>query len=200
MHIIMGAIAMRIFSCRRNGRAFTLIELLIVIAIIAILALIAIPNFLEAQTRSKITRCKADMRTYKTALEAYQVDNNAYPPDKGGTTENIDWCRLTTPVAYITSVLLTPWKASNFPQTGTGMADPYNYGTWNGGLMSGPGSLAYIIGACGPDNYNDWLATSSIDWIGLDCYKANLELIYDPTNGTISKGDILATNKQFLGR
>ena len=57
-------------------RAFTLIDLLIVVAIIAILAAIAVPNFLEAQTRSKISRAKADMRTMATALESYLVDNN----------------------------------------------------------------------------------------------------------------------------
>jgi len=191
-------------SFHRSEWAFTLIELLIVIAIIAILALIAIPNFLEAQTRSKVTRCKADMRSYKIALEAYRVDNNAYMPDTGGTNENVDWCRLTTPVAYITSVILTPWKASNFPKTGTGMADPYNYGIWNAGLMSGPNNLAYIIGACGPDCLNDWLDHNTngpaIDWVAMDSYKGSLELIYDPTNGTISRGDILTTNKQFLGR
>ena len=59
--------------------AFTLIELLIVVAIIAILAAIAVPNFLEAQTRAKVTRCKSDMRTIATALEAYFVDWNRYP-------------------------------------------------------------------------------------------------------------------------
>src|SRR3978361_2219273 len=60
----------------RLARAFTLIELLIVVAIIAILAAIAVPNFLEAQTRSKVVRVKADMRTLATALEAYRVDND----------------------------------------------------------------------------------------------------------------------------
>ena len=60
-------------------RAFTLIELLIVIAIIAILALIAIPNFLEAQTRSKVARVQADMRSLGTAIEAYIVDNQVPP-------------------------------------------------------------------------------------------------------------------------
>lgn len=60
-------------------RGFTLIELLIVVAIIAILAAIAVPNFLEAQTRSKVSRAASDMRTLATALEAYFVDNNLYP-------------------------------------------------------------------------------------------------------------------------
>jgi type II secretion system protein G len=62
-------------------KAFTLIELLIVVAIIAILAAIAVPNFLEAQTRSKVSRTKADMRSVATALEAYEIDYNKYPMD-----------------------------------------------------------------------------------------------------------------------
>jgi prepilin-type N-terminal cleavage/methylation domain-containing protein len=60
-------------------KAFTLIELLIVVAIIAILAAIAVPNFLEAQTRSKVSRAKADMRTLATAIESYTVDYNKPP-------------------------------------------------------------------------------------------------------------------------
>ena len=64
-------------------KAFTLIELLIVVAIIAILAAIAVPNFLEAQVRSKVSRVKADMRSMRTAMEAYRVDYNRYLPDEG---------------------------------------------------------------------------------------------------------------------
>ena len=60
-------------------KGFTLIELLIVVAIIAILAAIAVPNFLEAQIRSKVSRVKNDQRSYATGLEAYFVDNNLYP-------------------------------------------------------------------------------------------------------------------------
>ena len=61
-------------------KGFTLIELLIVVAIIAILAAIAVPNFLEAQTRAKVSRVLSDMRTVNTALETYKIDNNKYPP------------------------------------------------------------------------------------------------------------------------
>ena len=67
----------------RIRRAFTLIELLIVVAIIAILAAIALPNFLEAQTRAKVARVHADLRTIIGAIEAYRVDHNRYPPHSG---------------------------------------------------------------------------------------------------------------------
>jgi prepilin-type N-terminal cleavage/methylation domain-containing protein len=63
----------------RRKTGFTLIELLIVVAIIAILAAIAVPNFLEAQVRSKVSRVAADMRSMTTALASYYVDNNSYP-------------------------------------------------------------------------------------------------------------------------
>jgi len=62
---------------RRGG--FTLIELLIVVAIIAILAAIAVPNFIDAQVRSKVSRVLNDLRTMRTAAESYAVDNTNYP-------------------------------------------------------------------------------------------------------------------------
>lgn len=64
----------------KTERAFTLIELLIVVAIIAILAAIAVPNFLAAQTRAKVAKVENDLRTLAVGLESYFVDNNLYPP------------------------------------------------------------------------------------------------------------------------
>ncbi|HUT23537.1 MAG TPA: prepilin-type N-terminal cleavage/methylation domain-containing protein [Sumerlaeia bacterium] len=60
----------------RAGGALTLIELLIVVAMIAVLAAIAVPNFLEAQVRSKVSRVQNGQRAIATAMESRFVDRN----------------------------------------------------------------------------------------------------------------------------
>lgn len=86
-------------------KGFTLIELLIVVAIIAILAAIAIPNFLQAQVRAKVSRVKADMRTLATGLESYFVDHNNYPHDYRSAPKPKDWptglFALSSPISYL---------------------------------------------------------------------------------------------------
>lgn len=120
-------------------RGFTLIELLIVVAIIAILAAIAVPNFLEAQVRSKISRAKADSRSIQVALESYHVDANKYPPSHWvQLSRRVHW--LTTPIAYITS----------FPM------DPFNPGVDEMSRPNGdPPSAPYLtIGTCEDNDPN----------------------------------------------
>ena len=68
---------------KRNSKGFTLIELLIVVAIIGIIVAIAIPNLLNAIQRAKQRRSMGDMRSNATAVEAYAVDLNRYPPSAG---------------------------------------------------------------------------------------------------------------------
>lgn len=92
---------------------FTLIELLIVVAIIAILAAIAIPNFLQAQVRSKVARVEADMASMATALESYAVDDNQYPSAfyaNKFSNYNDRLYNLTTPIAYISSLPVDPFE------------------------------------------------------------------------------------------
>ena len=60
---------------RAGSRAFTLIELMIVIAIIAILAAILIPNFEHARSESQTSACEDNEKGIATAMEEYAVDN-----------------------------------------------------------------------------------------------------------------------------
>lgn len=63
-------------------KAFTLIELLMVVATIAILAAIAVPNFLEAQVRSKVSRTKSDLAAMEMGVRSYFADHNQYPANR----------------------------------------------------------------------------------------------------------------------
>jgi prepilin-type N-terminal cleavage/methylation domain-containing protein len=54
-------------------KGFTLIELLIVIAIILILIAIALPNFLEAQIRARVSKANGELRSLATALFDYNT-------------------------------------------------------------------------------------------------------------------------------
>jgi general secretion pathway protein G len=88
-------------------KGFTLIELLIVVAIIGILAAIAVPNFLNAQVRAKVSRSLADQRTMELAILQYMFDYNDNPPHSHEINQN--WW-LTTPVAYLSSFMYDPFQ------------------------------------------------------------------------------------------
>ena len=197
-----------------DNRGFTLIELLIVVAIISILASIALPNFLEAQTRAKVSRAKADIRTIYTGLELYFVDNGAYPfyhyaPQSNnrkinlgmfiggyafGINQPIDFSSapyyganpLTTPVSYLSvypndifykRAKSDPYESGQYQYTNWMQAyyiSGGNYNFYKAYLLFGP----YRIFSLGPDGGGP-----------------DPGLVYDPTNGTISRGDIFYSPK-----
>jgi prepilin-type N-terminal cleavage/methylation domain-containing protein len=229
---------------RNTKSGFTLIELLIVVAIIAILAAIAVPNFLEAQTRAKVSRVKADIRSIVTAIEAYHVDNNSYP--EGSDNPNNydpafvaylgalapgyyalrtrdadptkvagrDFYTLTTPISYISQMPLDPFAESFLT-----FAYRNAKTTKNG----------YVISSFGPDadlrsveGGGDGKGTTNTNPLGTQADTKNpsrlgdlneravisviegdlpalestfvpllADLSYDPTNGSISDGDII---------
>jgi prepilin-type N-terminal cleavage/methylation domain-containing protein len=71
-------------------RAFTLLELIVVIAILGILASIFVPYVLSVREANDRARCAENLRQIKGALDAYGLaNNNAYPmvrqaPGKAG--------------------------------------------------------------------------------------------------------------------
>lgn len=168
--------------------AFTLVELLVVVAVLAILAAIALPNFHEAQTRSKVSRAKADMRSITTALEAYHADNNRYPP----STLVPRFARLiplSTPTAYISAIPLDPFDTQD-----PGHHHWRSRGNYVYGAMPIDQESRFAMTSDGPDqssnsrNIEFYPGYSPDIWENPD---SGFDFIrYDPTNGTMSRGDI----------
>jgi len=177
---------------------FTLIELLIVVAIIAILAAIAVPNFLEAQTRSKVSRVRADLRTLAVGIEAYAVDNRRYMPypEWGQHTGPRYLNALSTPIAYVSagSGVVDPFRRRGQRDTDGEQAPRYGYfdphsspvqwamsqpDAYYEGIRL-PGPYKWTLISIGPDHHQNM--DSSTPPRGV--------IHYEATNGTVSEGDI----------
>ncbi len=208
----------------KKPKAFTLIELLIVVAIIAILAAIAVPNFLEAQTRSKVSRVQSDMRTMTTGIESYRIDYNVLPRSHRvvGETREYVLSQITTPISYLSSIPQDPFNTVGDVrgnQIITYWAPDYLLGETTVQTLTGPVNIPstrnrtifwfypsfpqisdgnrlgredfYTLLSLGPDGNFSILVPPE----GVSGGFGSLPLTpYDPTNGTLSYGDIIRIN------
>jgi len=180
----------------------------VVIAIISILALIATYNFLESTVRARVARTKNDMRVVAGSLEAYHVDFGAYIPfvrgGQGQLTSRVivpmsyRLAPLSTPIAYISAV---PRDQFDTFATSDGSPliffDTYDYADVASLERLGSRDLAgmtsggmWRLSSAGPDRIQAYGGTTAEigpvngNLLGVD---------YDPTNGTVSAGDIVRT-------
>lgn len=209
----------------QNRTGFTLIELLMVVALIAILVMLALPNFLDSQTRARVSRAKGDFHAIAMALELYHVDHAKYPkgnhssrvlnpvPERYGYRPTLE--RLTTPIAYLDggeSVFFDAFKAEwryggaklddrdpiDVPPGSLYNKQLYWYAARNEtgaaewDQPNDPDPSWFYLESAGPDlahhNAGTFLYTLKSD---TTYNRAKVgKMIYDPSNGTTSRGSI----------
>ena len=70
-----------VHSPARRNRAFSLLELMLVIAIMGVLMAVVGFNFLGAGNRAKKRATEATLRNVQSALESYHLESSGWPPD-----------------------------------------------------------------------------------------------------------------------
>lgn len=63
----------------KNNRAFTLVEIMIVIAILLVLTMLAIPYLMRARISANHSCAKSALKAIGTSLESYAADKQIYP-------------------------------------------------------------------------------------------------------------------------
>ena len=80
-----------------SGRkAFTLVEIMIVVAIIALLAAIAVPGFVRARKRSQASKILNDLRLIDSAIDQYAIETSKKGGDAVGVTDWTNYLKKDT--------------------------------------------------------------------------------------------------------
>jgi type II secretory pathway pseudopilin PulG len=192
------------------------VSMLALILLGATLIAAVAPSYIDARIRNRLARVKSDMAHLAAALEAYQTDNANYPNDMEFGWPWYPTYNLTTPISYVSSeIFRDPFRREhqesylyfklyryiNFPANNP--SAPWK-GLPNDTWRPTPSQTAYSRGLA---KYGLWrLSSSGPD--GLATYSGFSEsdpgpgfdwftncMVYDPTNGAASIGDILRCQK-----
>jgi general secretion pathway protein G len=128
----------------RNGRGFTLLELLIACGIIGIIAAIAVNNFYNAVQRARQKRTMADIRNIAVAWESRAVDVREY--NAAANTVDLPAAQLTYAQA---NLLLVPTYMRTMSQA-DGWNSPLEFYT-DFAIGAGRGASTYAVRSPGRD-------------------------------------------------
>lgn len=129
-------------STQQSRSAFTLVELLVVIAVIGLLATIVAVSVNNARTKSRDVKRIADLKQIQTALELFYDNYNRYPITAGAPTWDGHWQNFATCLetgvgcgftisGYQAPITKVPQDPKDDPAT-LSDADPTYYFSYNG--------------------------------------------------------------------
>jgi len=134
----------------RNKKAFTLIELMLVVIIIGVLAAMVVPRLAGRSEQAREAAARADIEAnIATALDLYELDSGQYPSTEQGLA-----ALVTKPTSspapsnwrgpYLKKIPTDPWsRAYIYKCLGDHNADDYDLASWGKDGIEGGGDDVY---------------------------------------------------------
>jgi general secretion pathway protein G len=101
----------------KNNKAFTLLELMVVVVILGLLASLVVPNIIGKADEAKSKLTCVQMKSLAESLALFKTDNGAYPSSEEGLkalikNPDIEKYKSYSNNGYLSSkeVPLDPWK------------------------------------------------------------------------------------------
>ncbi|HEY0866226.1 MAG TPA: type II secretion system major pseudopilin GspG [Fimbriimonas sp.] len=139
---------------RRPIRAFTLIELMVVILILAILAALIVPRVVGRQDQAKVAKAQSDVAVLMDNLQAFRLDTDRYPTTEEGLQA------LRQPPADVRN-WQGPYLQKAIPNDPWGNPYEYQYPGVTGDM---PTVLSYgADGVPGGDGYNEDITSDGVE-------------------------------------
>jgi general secretion pathway protein G len=71
-------------NLRSSRRAFTLVEMLLVLVILSVLAAVVVPKYVKRSEQARVTAARTQISYLETALDAFEIDTGRFPTGQEG--------------------------------------------------------------------------------------------------------------------
>ena len=103
---------------KTNRKAFTLIELMVVIVILGILAGLIVPRIMGRPDEARRAKAQIQIESLETALKLYKLDNGNYPSTEQGLNALVEPPTIGTAVKN--------WRQGGYLEKGKVPKDPWD--------------------------------------------------------------------------
>jgi len=159
---------------KMRNKAFTLIEVILVVTILGILAAVVLPTFRDHATSARESAAKSDLMTIRSQIELYKLQHNEVPP---GYVDGVG-----APVATVELQLVGTSMVGGAASPSTVPLTPFLYGPYLKKIPKNPfnnlSTIAYVAqatafsaavnGTSGGWLYKKETGEFGINWTGTD--------------------------------